>query len=86
MTREEVLAILHTMEYELSNQVGSTYCRKKHDAVGFAIKALEKLDKVEQISQRRNDGYYEQGTYREGNHWQILDEIEEVMYEDRDSN
>lgn len=42
MTREEAIAILHNMEYDLSNQVGSTYCRKKYDAIRIAIKALEK--------------------------------------------
>jgi hypothetical protein len=39
--REEAIAILQTMEYTLSNQVGSTYCQKKYDAIRFAIKVLK---------------------------------------------
>lgn len=41
MTREEAVAILQTMEYELSNQISSIYCRKKYDAIKIAIEALE---------------------------------------------
>jgi hypothetical protein len=39
--REEAIAILQIMEYTLSNQVGSTYCQKKYDAIRFAIKVLK---------------------------------------------
>ena len=41
MTREEAKAILENLEYELSNQVASEYCRKKYEAIKMAIKALE---------------------------------------------
>ena len=41
MTDKEAIATLQTMEYELSNQVGSKYCRKKYEAVKTAINALE---------------------------------------------
>lgn len=44
-----------------------------------AIKALDKMDKIEQILKKRDDGNFEGGRYIDGNHWQILDEIEEVM-------
>lgn len=63
MTREEAIAILHTTEYELSNQVGSTYCRKKYDAVRFAIKALEQEPRkgewlrMSDLSEQEDDRY-----------------------------
>ena len=41
MTKEEVMATLDNMKYELSNQVGSKYCRRKYEAIKEAIKALE---------------------------------------------
>ena len=49
MTNQEAIEILQTMEYELSNQVGSKYCQKKYEAVKMSIEALEQesiLDKI----------------------------------------
>ncbi len=41
MTKEEDKAILEHMRHELSNQIGSKYCRRKYEAVTRAIKAIE---------------------------------------------
>lgn len=41
MDRNEAKSILETYLYELSNQMGSEWCRKKHGAIQEAIKALE---------------------------------------------
>ena len=41
MTAEEAKSILETMYYELSNQLGSDWCRNKYKAIGKAIQALE---------------------------------------------
>ena len=51
MTREEkeAVAILQTMEYELSNQIGSKYCQKKYEAVKMSIKALEQKPILDNI-------------------------------------
>ena len=41
MDRNEAKSILKTCQYELSNQIGSEWCRKKYEALQEAIKALE---------------------------------------------
>lgn len=41
MDRNKAKSILETYQYELSNQTGSEWCRKKYEAIQEAIKALE---------------------------------------------
>ena len=41
MDRNEAKLILEVYLYELSNQTGSEWCRKKYEAIQEAIKALE---------------------------------------------
>ena len=41
MDKNEAKSILEACLYELSNQMGSEWCRKKYEAIQEAIKALE---------------------------------------------
>jgi hypothetical protein len=70
MTREETIAILQNMEYELSNQVASKYCRKQYDAVKTAIEVLE----------QERTGYwikYDEGYY-------VIDRLKPVVHSIRE--
>jgi len=40
MDRNKAISILEACQYELSNQTGSEWCRKKYEAIQEAIKAL----------------------------------------------
>ena len=44
MTKEQALPILENLKYELSNQVGSKYCRAKYEAIDYVIETLRQSD------------------------------------------
>ena len=41
MTREEAILVLERCQYDLSNQLGSDWCKKKYEAVTSAIEAIK---------------------------------------------
>ena len=55
MTAKEAKSILETMHYELSNQLGSDWCRNKYKAIGKAIKALEQQPSEEDFVKHKKE-------------------------------
>lgn len=45
-------SMLESMQYELSNQLGSTYCRKKYEVITKAIEDLEKEPCEDAVSRK----------------------------------